>query len=224
MRLNKSSANIHFWVNNLFKVEHFQFCKSFYFDYYGTISPFSIFQTNSSTYKWLTWARIKCFIMKMNTICLQVKFYPTFPLWNHICCCCCEGGCFGLVFREEDLPEEQLEHSGWYAGDDLRDWHTGILDLQQRHQDPGNASGATFTEDPAAAQVHWSQHNCSDIQSVLRLVVTLNNSNKYIKALMHQCTTCNAVGYIHKHLYVLWVRVLDLHILNQHPLSYKKHN
>ncbi len=31
LRFNKSSANIHFWVNNLFKVEHFLFVQTYFF-------------------------------------------------------------------------------------------------------------------------------------------------------------------------------------------------
>lgn len=58
------------------------------------------------------------------------------------------------MFRGEDLPEEQLERSGWHVGDDLCDRHPGIPDLQQRHKDSGYAAGATVTENPPAAQVH----------------------------------------------------------------------
>lgn len=54
----------------------------------------------------------------------------------------CLDRSFGLVFRGQGLPEEQLEHSGWDAGDDFCDWHPGVSHLQLGYQDPGHAQSA----------------------------------------------------------------------------------
>lgn len=60
---------------------------------------------------------------------------------------------FGLVFRRQGLPKEQLEHSGWDAGVDLGHWHPGVAHLQHGHQDPGHAQGTEAAEDTEATAV-----------------------------------------------------------------------
>ncbi len=40
LRFNKSSANIHFWLNNLFKVEHFLFVQTFFLRLWLYVIPF----------------------------------------------------------------------------------------------------------------------------------------------------------------------------------------
>lgn len=59
----------------------------------------------------------------------------------------------GLVLRGQGVPEEQLEHPGRDAGDDLRHRHPGVAHLQLGHQNPGDAAGAEAAEDPEAATV-----------------------------------------------------------------------
>lgn len=71
-------------------------------------------------------------------------------------CCFCPDCSFGLVFRQQCLPEEQLEHSGRDAGDDLCYRHPGVSHLQFWYQDPGHAPSAEAAEDPEAATVSGS--------------------------------------------------------------------
>lgn len=63
---------------------------------------------------------------------------------------------FGLFFRGQGLPEEQLEHSGRDAGDDFCNWHPGVAYLQLGNQDPGHAQSAEAAEDPEASAVSAS--------------------------------------------------------------------
>lgn len=67
--------------------------------------------------------------------------------------CLCPDCSFGLVFREQGLPEEQLERPGRDVGDDFRYWHPGVPNLQFRYQDPGHAQSAEAAEDPEATTV-----------------------------------------------------------------------
>lgn len=62
----------------------------------------------------------------------------------------------GLVFWEQGLSEEQLEHSGWDVSDDLCYRHPGVSHLQFRYQDSGHAQSAETAEDPEAATVSFS--------------------------------------------------------------------
>lgn len=73
----------------------------------------------------------------------------------------------GLVFGEQVLPEEQLEHSGWDAGVDLCYRHSGFSPLQFWYQDPGHAQSAAAAEDPEASTV-------SSIQGLLRVLVKVH--------------------------------------------------
>lgn len=63
------------------------------------------------------------------------------------------GGCTGIVFWGESLPEEQLERSGWGAGPHLRHRHPRLNGVRQRHENPGDAEGAEAAEDTASLKV-----------------------------------------------------------------------
>lgn len=62
----------------------------------------------------------------------------------------------GLVFWGEGLPEEQLEHPGRDAGDDLGYRHPGVSHLKLRYQDPGHAPSAAAAEDSQTPAVSAS--------------------------------------------------------------------
>lgn len=86
----------------------------------------------------------------------QKKNIPLAPVtpslvyfWSHLCL---DRG-FGLVFRGQGLPEEQLEHSRRNAGVDFSHWHPGVSHLELRHQDPGHAQSPEAAEDAEAAAV-----------------------------------------------------------------------
>lgn len=65
----------------------------------------------------------------------------------------CPDRSHGLVFWGQGVPEEQLEHSGRDAGDDLCHRHSGVSHLQLGNENPGHAEGAEASEDPEAATV-----------------------------------------------------------------------
>lgn len=68
----------------------------------------------------------------------------------------CPDRSHGLVFWGQGVPEEQLEHFGWDAGDDLCYWHSCVSHLQLGDQDPGHAESAEAAEDPEATTVSGS--------------------------------------------------------------------
>lgn len=61
-----------------------------------------------------------------------------------------------MVFWGEGLPEEQLEHPGRDAGDDLGYRHPGVSHLKLRYQDPGHAASAAAAEDSQTPAVSVS--------------------------------------------------------------------
>lgn len=68
--------------------------------------------------------------------------------------------------------------------------------------------------------LRYTDHN---IHSVLQLVIRLNNSYNYIKALMHKCiTTCHAVGYINTYMYFgSWCQICSIHFLTGNIINVK---
>lgn len=86
---------------------------------------------------------------RKNTIPLAPVTPSLVYFWSHLCL---DRG-FGLVFRGQGLPEEQLEHSRRNAGVDFSHWHPGVSHLELRHQDPGHAQSPEAAEDAEAAAV-----------------------------------------------------------------------
>lgn len=65
----------------------------------------------------------------------------------------CTGGGSGLLLRDQQLPEKQLEHPGWDAGLCLYCGHHRVPGVCRGEQDTGHPEGAASAKDPAAPEV-----------------------------------------------------------------------